>query len=303
MNLAYHDARYADLYEETMYNALLGSLSLDGKDFTYTNALATAQPRYEWHVCPCCVGNIPRTLLMMPTWTYVRGDDGLYVNLYVGSTMKIEKVAGTDVEMVQRTDYPWSGRIDMIVNPAKPAEFTMHVRIPNRTTSELYRPVPAVSGLVSLTVNGQPVKPVIEQGYAVIRRTWKKGDRISLELPMKVQEITADGKVAADKGKIALRYGPLIYNVESADNQDINKSIGKTPLKAEFDKDLLHGVMVIKGSWADGSPLIAVPNYARMNRVPTTETPESEQVLQPTRPNEPPQYISKTPVSTVWINR
>ena len=120
---------------------------------------------------------------------------------------------------------------------------------------------------------------------------------------MKVQEITADGKVAADKGKIALRYGPLIYNVESADNQDINKSIGKGPLKAEFDKDLLHGVMVIRGSWADGSPLIAVPNYARMNRVPTTETPESEQVLQPTRPNEPPQYISKAPVSTVWINR
>ncbi|MBS1604328.1 MAG: glycoside hydrolase family 127 protein [Bacteroidetes bacterium] len=302
MNLAYHDAKYADLYEETMYNALLGSLSLDGKDFTYTNALATAQPRYAWHVCPCCVGNIPRTLLMMPTWSYVRGDDGLYVNLYIGSTMKIEKVAGTDVEMVQRTDYPWSGKIDMTVNPAKPAAFTMHVRIPDRTTSELYRPVPEVSGLLSLSVNGQAVRPVIEHGYAVIRRTWKKGDRISLELPMKVQEVTADGKVAADKGKVALRYGPLLYNVESADNQDINKTIGKAPLTAGFDKDLLHGVMVIRGSWADGSPLVAVPNYARMNRVPTTATPESEQVLQPTRPNEPPQYTSKTPVSTVWIN-
>ena len=301
MNLAYHDAKYADLYEETMYNALLGSLSLDGKDFTYTNALATAQPRYEWHVCPCCVGNIPRTLLMMPTWTYVRGDDGLYVNLFIGSTMKIEKVAGTDVDITQQTDYPWSGKIDMTVNPAKPAEFTMHVRIPNRTTSELYRPAPEVSGLISLKVNGQTIQPSIEHGYAVIRRTWKKGDRISLELPMKVQQITADEKVAADRGKIALRYGPLLYSVESADNQDITKSIGKGPFKAEFDKDLLHGVMVIKGSWADGSPLTAIPNFARMNRVPTTATPESEQVLQPTRPNEPPQYISKTPVSTVWI--
>ena len=301
MNLAYHDAKYADLYEETMYNALLGSLSLDGKDFTYTNALATAQPRYEWHVCPCCVGNIPRTLLMMPTWTYVRGDDGLYVNLFIGSTMKIEKVAGTDVDITQQTDYPWSGKIDMTVNPAKPAEFTMHVRIPNRTTSELYRPTPEVSGLISLKVNGQTIRPSIEHGYAVIRRTWKKGDRISLELPMKVQQITADEKVAADRGKIALRYGPLLYSVESADNQDITKSIGKGPFKPEFDKDLLHGVMVIKGSWADGSPLTAIPNFARMNRVPTTATPESEQVLQPTRPNEPPQYISKTPVSTVWI--
>src|SRR3984957_21092722 len=121
MNLAWHDAKYADLYEETMYNALLGSLALDGKDFYYTNALATAQPRYDWHACPCCVGNIPRTLLMMPTWTYVRGEDGLYVNLFAGSTMRVGKIAGgegraagdamkpgmsagTDVEMVQKTD-------------------------------------------------------------------------------------------------------------------------------------------------------------------------------------------------------
>ncbi len=117
MNLAWHDARYADLYEETLYNALLGSLNLDGTDFYYTNGLATAQPRYGWHSCPCCVGNIPRTLLMMPTWTYVRGEDGLYVNLFVGSTIKVEKVAGTDVDMVQKTDYPWSGKVSITVNP------------------------------------------------------------------------------------------------------------------------------------------------------------------------------------------
>ena len=68
MNLAYHDAKYADLYEETMYNALLGSLSLDGKSFFYDNPLSSSRARYQWHVCPCCVGNIPRTLLMIPTW-------------------------------------------------------------------------------------------------------------------------------------------------------------------------------------------------------------------------------------------
>ena len=147
MNLAYHDAKYADLYEETMYNALLGSLDLDGKNFYYTNALSSSQARYAWHVCPCCVGNIPRTLLMMPTWTYVRGDDGLYVNMYVGSTIKVEKVAGTDVEMVQKTDYPWSGNIAMTVNPTVSKAFTVYVRVPNRTTSELYTPVPQVSGL------------------------------------------------------------------------------------------------------------------------------------------------------------
>src|SRR5450756_1222507 len=98
MNIAYHDAKYADLYEETMYNALLGSIDNEGKNFYYTNPLSCSKPRDAWHVCPCCVGNIPRTLLMIPTWTYVKSDDGLYVNMYVGSTINVEKVAGTDIQ-------------------------------------------------------------------------------------------------------------------------------------------------------------------------------------------------------------
>ena len=290
INLAYHDAKYADLYEETLYNALLGSLSLDGKDFLYTNPLSSSEPRYAWHVCPCCVGNIPRTLLMMPTWTYVRGDDGLYVNLFVGSRMKVEHVAGTNVEMVQETDYPWSGKVSITVNPAATTAFTLYVRVPNRTTSQLYTPQPAVSGLLSLSVNGQPVQPVIEHGYAVIRRTWKKGDRIAFELPMEVQRVTADKKIAADTGRVALRYGPMLYNVETADHQDITKAIGTGPLRLEWKGDLLHGVMAIEGNWADGSPLLAIPDFARLNRVPVTAVPDESRNAKP-------------PVSIIWIKQ
>ena len=289
LNLAYHDGKYADLYEETMYNALLGSLSLDGKDFTYTNALSTAQPRYGWHVCPCCVGNIPRTLLMMPTWTYVRGEDGLYVNLFVGSSINIERIAGTNIQMVQKTDYPWNGNVDLTVNPEKPATFTLYVRVPNRTTSELYTPTPQVSGLVSLSVNGQRLTPTIEHGYAVIHRTWKKGDKVSVELPMPIQQVTADEKIEADRGHVALRYGPLLYNVEAADNKDITQAIGSAPLTLQWAPELLHGVMVIKGRWADGSPLVAVPNYARLNRLTPTATPDESS--------------NKPPVSIVWIKK
>lgn len=290
MNLAYHDAKYADLYEETLYNALLGSLSLDGEDYLYTNPLSATEARYAWHVCPCCVGNIPRTLLMMPTWTYVRGDDGLYVNLFVGGRMKVEKVAGTDVEMIQQTDYPWSGKVSITVSPEASKTFTVYVRVPNRTTSALYTPVPAVSGLVSLSVNGQPVKPVIEHGYAVIRRVWEKGDRIGLELPMAVQRVTADSRIEADSGRVALRYGPLVYNVETADHQDVTKSIGSGPLKLEWKGDLLHGVMTITGTWADGSPLVAIPDYARLNRVPVTALPDETD-------------RTRQPVSIVWIKQ
>jgi hypothetical protein len=267
MNLAYHDARYADLYEESLYNALLGSIDLEGKNFYYDNPLDSHEPRYAWHVCPCCVGNIPRTLLMIPTWTYVKGKDGIYVNLFIGSTIKVEKVASTNVEMVQETDYPWSGKVAITVKPESPKRFSIYVRVPNRTTSELYTPTPVeTQNLASLQVNGTPISPTIDKGYAVITRDWKAGDRIDLVLPMKVQRIKASDKIAATAGRVALRYGPLIYNVEQVD-QDITKVLkSDSALTTEWKGDLLGGVVVIKGTWADGSALTAIPNYARNNR-------------------------------------
>jgi hypothetical protein len=212
------------------------------------------------------VGNIPRTLLMMPTWTYAKSPDGLYVNMYVGSTITVENAGGTDIEMVQKTDYPWSGKIAITVNPKVSREFTIRLRVPNRATSKLYRASPEVNGVVSLTVNGARVKPAMDKGYAVVTRTWKAGDRIDLELPLKVQRVKAIDEVAAARGKVALRYGPIIFNIEKAD-QDITKPVaGSSALTAEWRGDLLGGVMTVKGTFADGSPLLAIPNYARANR-------------------------------------
>jgi uncharacterized protein len=278
MNIAYNDAKYADLYEETMYNALLGSLDLEGKHFYYDNPLASAQSRYSWHVCPCCVGNIPRTLLMIPTWTYVKGKEGIYVNMFIGSTIKVEKVMGMNVEMVQKTDYPWSGNIGITVNPDISKEFTLFIRIPDRATSELYRETPLVHGFTSLTVNGKPLNPQIVNGYAIIKRVWKKGDKVDLVIPMEIQTVTPDERIVADRGRIALRYGPLIYNVEKADQPDIDKFIGTGPLSLIWKKDMLDGVMTINGKWADGTPLVAIPNFVRNNRnsVHATYKPEAD---------------------------
>ncbi|WP_374297697.1 glycoside hydrolase family 127 protein [Sphingomonas sp.] len=265
LNLSYHDAKYADLYEETMYNALLGSTDLAGKSFCYTNPLVDTE-RAKWHTCPCCVGNIPRTLLMMPTWAYVKGDDGLYVNLFVGSRIDVGEVAGTRVEMVQQTDYPWKGAVGITVNPREPRRFSVRVRVPQRTTSALYTATPEVGGLLRLAVNGQAMTPRIEKGYAVITREWRAGDRIELEVPMAVQRVIGDDKIEATRGKVALRYGPLIYNVERADQSRIDLPLGNGPLEAEWRGDLLDGVMVIRGRWSDGSVMTAVPNFARANR-------------------------------------
>ena len=255
-------------YEETMYNALLGATDLEGKNFYYANPLERSMGRSTWHACPCCVGNIPRTLLMMPTWVYAKAPDGVYVNMFIGSTITVENVAGTDVEMVQETDYPWSGKMAITVNPKAHQEFQ---RSPPRARPRRQQAVharrPEANGIVSLPVNGKAVKPVDGEGL--------RGDHAQLEGRRQDRTGAADEGAArarprsrspSTRGKVALRYGPLIYNIEKVD-QDITKPLAaELPLTAEWRGDLLGGVMVIKGKFADGSKLLAVPNYARTNR-------------------------------------
>ena len=266
MSMMQQDSKYADLFEETLYNAMLGSIDLAGTGFYYRNQLETAYARYPWHGCPCCVGNIPRTLLMLPTWLYSRSADSIYVNLFIGSSMTVQDVAGTDIEMVQVTDYPWSGEVAITVNPAAEKEFSVKVRVPRRDVSDLYTGTPRSDGITSITLNGATIMPPVEKGYAVIRRSWKAGDRIDLVLPMNVQRVKGLDKIAATEGRVALRYGPLVYSVELVD-QALDQALEPTSaLSAEWRGKLLGGVMVIKGTWGDGSELLAVPNYARENR-------------------------------------
>ena len=171
---------------------------------------------------------------MIPTWTYVKDSTGLYVNMFVGSRIHVGKVAGTDVEMVQKTDYPWNGAVSITVNPEEAKTFSVYVRIPDRTTSKLYTESPAVRGVKRFAVNGEQVTPKIQKGYAVVTREWKPGDRIELELPMEPQRVVADARIKADDGLVALKYGPFIYNAEAADNQNIHSKLGAAPLRTEW---------------------------------------------------------------------
>ena len=297
MSRDWQDARYVDLYEETLYNALAGSMDLDSKHFFYDNPLEARVARYQWHVCPCCVGNLPRTLLMLPTWIYTNSNDAIHVNLFVGSSTRLENVAGTHVELVQETNYPWNGNVSIAVNPGASKRFRLHIRIPNRNVSELYRATPSTSATPVLRVNGSAVKLALRQGYAVIDRTWKPGDKVEFEIPLEPQRVQPSQNIEALHGKVALRYGPLVYNVEQQD-QDITKSLPPAaPLRADWRQNLLGGVTVLLSQFSDGSPLLAIPNYARMNREPGTALPP--QVPPPnadgTRPPPPP------PKSVVWI--
>ncbi|WP_376739186.1 hypothetical protein [Azospirillum sp. B4] len=205
---------------------------------------------------------------MVPTWAYAKDKGGVNVNLFIGSRINVGAVAGTAVEMVQKTNYPWEGAVSITVNPAQATAFAVRIRVPDRATSALYTAVPPVRGLEGLTVNGKAVQYRMKKGYAVVEREWAAGDRIDFVLPLAVQRVTGDDKVEATRGKVALRYGPLVYNVEKADQPSIDQPLAATPVTAEWRPDLLGGVVALKGQWRDGTPMLAIPNYARMNRLP-----------------------------------
>jgi DUF1680 family protein len=231
---------------------------------------------------------------------YSKAPDGIYVNLFVGSTVTLDNIVGVDVQMVQQTNYPWDGKVAITVNPNAAKRFAIRIRVPRRDVSVLYTSTPSADGIASVKVNGSFVKPAIEQGYAIIARTWKAGDRIELELPMTVQRVRSVERIEADRGKVALRYGPLVYNIEKVDVADIGKVLPPdAPLTTEWRGDLLGGVVVIKGTFADGSPMIAIPNYARMNREPAPPVvpPVPQAAATPgARPAPPPL------ASVVWIS-
>jgi uncharacterized protein len=269
MNLAHKESRYAALMEMALYN-VLGSVNLAGDKFGYTNPLDQTEGRGDWHSCPCCVGNIPRTLLGIPRWAYATSNTSLYINLFIGSTITVEDVAGTSVEIVQATDYPWDSGVSIKLNPTKPAAFTVKIRVPDWTPSTLYTSASAADGIADLAVNGTATTVALDKGYAVLCRTWTSGDTIDLKIPLSVRRLKALDEVSADAGRVALKYGPLVYNIEATDHKgaDITALVlnPSETITTEWNATLLDGVMTLKSKFANGTAMIAIPHYARNNR-------------------------------------
>jgi DUF1680 family protein len=268
MHRMHHDGHYVDVQERVLYNNVLGAIELSGVNFFYQNPLASGRGRYPWHGCPCCVGNIPRALLGIKDVTYSLDAAGrtLLVNHYVAGEGTIDRVAGTSLRIEQRTEYPWEGDVALILTPGAAKAFTLRLRIPDRAGGALYTARPDVKGQFTLKVNGKavPGKPV--GGYVGIERTWQAGDRVDLALPMPVQRVYADQRVAADRGRVALQRGPIVYNIESVDHDRDVRGIVLGPdakLEPVRRKDLLGGVTAVA---CDEAKLLAIPNYARLNR-------------------------------------
>ena len=214
------DSWPVDVQERLMYNNLLGSISEDGCNFYYQNPLDSSKVRYPWHGCPCCVGNIPRTLLALKDLAYSLGADGktLYADHFLSAEGSVGNVAGTRLSIRQVTDYPWSGKVKFTLAPERPVAFTFALRVPDKTDSALYTAVPDVEGRFTVTVNGKKADAEFSKGYARVARTWKAGDVVELEFPMPVQRVQCDERVQANRGRVAFQRGPVVYSFEQIDN-------------------------------------------------------------------------------------
>jgi DUF1680 family protein len=278
MHRIHHKAHYHDVEERLLYNNVLGALELSGENFFYQNPLASDEARYPWHGCPCCVGNIPRTLLALKDLMYSTNasKDTLYLNHFMDSEVVIPQIGGTRLRVRQETQYPWHGKVTLTLYPDKSSNFAFKLRIPDRTESDLYTAVPDLQNQFKVRVNDKVLSVPIEQGYIVLQQSWNEGDKIELTLPMEVQRVYCEERAEANRGRVALIRGPLVYNIEGVDHDAATDDLilpADTKLSAVWKSNLLEGIMTIEGAAEvrgkgdkRTTKFLAIPNYVRLNR-------------------------------------
>lgn len=224
MNALTGESKYMDVLERSLYNGALDGISLSGDRFFYGNPLASNGQHYrrEWFGTACCPANIARLLASAGNYIYANNESDIWVNLFIGSNTNFVLQQGK-VGFSMDTNYPWDGAITINMQPEKTMQYGLHIRIPGWAANtpvpgDLYSFTDTTTTPVTILVNGKPVTYSTELGYAVIQRVWKKGDVVTMQIPMPVRKLVAKADVQANINRIALQRGPLVYCVESKDN-------------------------------------------------------------------------------------
>ena len=253
--LLHGDAKYYDVLERTLYNGLISGVSLDGGGFFYPNPLESMgqHQRQPWFGCACCPSNIARFIPSVPGYVYAVHDHDVYINLFMSNHSDI-KVDGKTISLHQTTTYPWNGDVAVDVNMKGKQAFTLKIRIPGWVQGavlpgNLYSFADKKSLGYQVKVNGKAVESAVEKGYFAINRTWKKGDKVAIHFDMEPRTVKAHPSVEADKGKVAIERGPLVYCAEWPDNQFgiFSTILNKKPTFTVVNKpDLLYGIHQIQ---------------------------------------------------------
>ena len=253
--LLHGESKYYDVLERTLYNGLISGVSLDGGGFFYPNPLESMgqHQRQPWFGCACCPSNICRFIPSLPGYIYAVKDKDVYVNLFMSNTSDL-KVGGKAVSIEQTTQYPWNGDITIGINKNSAGQFNLKVRIPGWVRgqvvpSDLYTYSDGKRLKYTVKVNGEAVQNELKDGYFCIDRRWKKGDKVEVHFDMEPRIVKANNKVEADRGRIAVERGPIVYCAEFPDNNfDIfSVFMNRNPKFEVVEKpDLLYGINQLK---------------------------------------------------------
>ena len=297
MFLLHGDSRYIDVLERSLYNNVLAGVSFDGMKFFYTNPLESdgsfpfnmgETDRQEWFSCSCCPSNLARFIASVAGYVYAVQGDRVYANLFAGGMATVE-VKKTRVEFQEETRYPWEGDVMWTIRPEKATRFALCIRIPGWAgdqplPGDLYRfsDKRGNGRGISIKVNGKPFTPREEMGYAVVERDWRADDIVEYHVPMPVRKVYANIHIGADKGRVCLQRGPLVYCAEGVDNSGVVENIivpRTSEIRADFRTDLLNGVVALSCKAftctrddergvidRKESELVAVPYYAWNHR-------------------------------------
>lgn len=245
--------KYADVMERALYNGVISGMDLDGQKFFYVNPLEVVPKevesrdekkhvkpvRQKWYGCACCPPNLARLIASIHHYIYTKSKEEIFVHLYMGNETTME-ISGHQVGITQKTNYPWDGKVAIELSPEVDTAFTLALRIPGWAAT------------AEVKVNGEimDIKPKMKNGYAFLPCTWKQGDTVELNLDMPIQRVRAHPSVRHSFGKVALQRGPLVYCLEQVDHGEQLHSIylpKDTDLKAEYEEDLLGGVVTLYG--------------------------------------------------------
>lgn len=224
MNALTGNSEYIDVLERSLYNGALDGLSLSGDRFFYGNPLASTgrNARREWFGTACCPANIARLVESLGNYIYAKSDNGIWINLFVGSNTNIT-VGKNAVALDMQTNYPWDGKVSVSIDPVKKASFALHIRIPGwaggaAVPGNLYAFAEENKNIPVLLINNQPATYKSEEGYAVIEREWKKGDKVVWTIPMDIRKVVSRDELKFNNNRVAIQRGPIVYCVEGADN-------------------------------------------------------------------------------------
>jgi len=227
------DAKYYDIVERTMYNALIAGISLEGTEFFYPNPLESdgkyafnkgACTRSAWFDCSCCPTNLIRFIPYVPNLIYATQEKDVYINLFMSNKASIS-VNGGIVDIEQSTNYPWDGNIKINISPERKHDFTLKIRIPEWVQNKpvpgtLYQYMNESENEYKVLLDGEEIKGTLNKGYFEIEKEWSGDSQVELFFPMEVRHVAANENVGELKNLNSIEYGPLVYCAEEIDNKD-----------------------------------------------------------------------------------